>query len=144
MDTRVQKMKSKKSKQEELTSRKWGICSTDEKTLTKVFELFSTLGLTGPIHIFPFLHSLYMYRARPRYNVPYAVVDHLLKHRESEGYDFYAFSQISRQTWALYREGTNKHSEAMTKVFDGSSVARNARLGLVSQQELVPNYKQRR
>ncbi len=134
--------KPKNATRDDLESRNWGICSDDEKTLNKIFELFCSLGLTGPLHQVPCYHAIFRYHSKPRYAVPYAVIDHLVENRTKEGYEFFAFSKALRQQFALYREGKGMHATAMQKVFDGTSVARNKRTGILSNN--VNAYQTRR
>lgn len=125
--------KPKNGTRDDLESRKWGICSTDTKTLEKMFELYCSLGIMGPLFQFPFSHAVFRYNPQPRYAVPFRVVDYLAKNRISEGYEFFAFSKALNQQYSLYREGKGVHTSALQKVFDGSSVARNRRIGLLSE-----------
>ncbi len=134
--------KLKNSTRDDLISRKWGICSADEKTLSKMFELYCSFGLTGPLFQFPFSHAVFRYNPQQRYTVPYRVVEYLVKNRISESYDFYAFSKALNQHFTLYREGNGMHTNAMQKVFDGASVARNRRTWLLSEN--VNAYQTRR
>jgi hypothetical protein len=113
-------MPSTRTPREELESRKWGICSTDQKTLEKMFEVFYSLGLLGPIHEHLLIHSLFKNRPQKRYNVPFVVVEYLSKNRKEGGYEFFAFYKLSITTpWNLYREGSRMHSETLGKFFSG-------------------------
>ena len=138
----VTRSKPKYGTRDELESRKWGICSTDTKTLAKMFELYCSFGITGPLFQFPFSHAVFRYNPQPRYTVPFRVVDYLAKNRICRGYEFFAFSKALNQQYTLYREGKGMHATAMQKVFDGSSVARNRRTGLLSEN--INSYQTRR